>query len=147
MDDFLLVSHYIWDAGQLEPDSYPGSDLPAVWITPQTHQKYTVVYLWANPVTISHFLCVPHYAWGAGRPEWVSGTKTTAGPCSPSGWQFYTHVGYRSTLAQSINQCRINLGLIDTFPHNRIYIFVLSCYSNTQNSLWETQESNRFRSH
>ena len=27
-----------------EPDSGPGPDLPAVWISPQTHQKYTVVY-------------------------------------------------------------------------------------------------------
>ena len=27
-----------------EPDSGLGPDLPAVWISPQTHQKYTVVY-------------------------------------------------------------------------------------------------------
>ena len=31
-------------AGRPEPDSGPGPDLPAVWISPQTHQKYTVVY-------------------------------------------------------------------------------------------------------
>ena len=31
-------------AGRPEPDSGPGLDLPAVWISPQTHQKYTVVY-------------------------------------------------------------------------------------------------------
>ena len=110
-------------AGRPEPDSGPGPDLPAVWISPQTHQKYTVVYselirsllatsyasltiigtsdvrdqylirgricppngyllkynkkihghaLRANPVTISHFLCVPHYYWGVGRPGSVS---------------------------------------------------------------------------
>ena len=31
-------------AGRPEPDSGPGPDLPAVWISPQTHQKYTVLY-------------------------------------------------------------------------------------------------------
>ena len=31
-------------AGRPEPDSGPGPDLPAVWISPQAHQKYTVVY-------------------------------------------------------------------------------------------------------
>ena len=31
-------------AGRPEPDSGPGPDLPAVWISPQTRQKYTVVY-------------------------------------------------------------------------------------------------------
>ena len=31
-------------AGRPEPDSGPEPDLPAVWISPQTHQKYTVVY-------------------------------------------------------------------------------------------------------
>ena len=31
-------------AGRPEPDSGPGPDLPAVWISPQTHQKYTVMY-------------------------------------------------------------------------------------------------------
>ena len=31
-------------AGRPEPDSGPGPDLPAVWISPQTQQKYTVVY-------------------------------------------------------------------------------------------------------
>ena len=31
-------------AGRPEADSGPGPDLPAVWISPQTHQKYTVVY-------------------------------------------------------------------------------------------------------
>ena len=31
-------------AGRPEPDSGPGPDLPAVWISPQTHQKYTVVH-------------------------------------------------------------------------------------------------------
>ena len=30
-------------AGRPEPDSGPGTDLPAVWISPQTHQKYTVL--------------------------------------------------------------------------------------------------------
>ena len=40
----VLVSHYNWGAGRPEPDSGPGPDLPAVWISPQTHQKYTVVY-------------------------------------------------------------------------------------------------------
>ena len=54
--------------------------------------------LWANPITISHFLCVPHYYWGVGRPEWVSGTTPTTAPCSPSGWQFYLYVGYRNTV-------------------------------------------------
>ena len=44
MDDSVLVSHYNWGAGRPEPDSGPGPDLPAVWISPQTHQKYTVVY-------------------------------------------------------------------------------------------------------
>ena len=99
--------------------------------TPKIHGRI----LWANPVTISHFLCVPHYYWGAGRPEWVSGTIPTTAPCSPSGWQFDLYVGYRSTLVQSLNQYRIDLWLYDTFLHNRKYIFVLSCYSNTQKFL------------
>ena len=80
--------------------------------------------LWANPVTISHFLDVPHYYWGVGRPEWVSGTTPTTAPCSPSGWQSYLCVGYRTTLAQSPNQCQIDWWLNDTF--------LLSCYLNTQ---------------
>ena len=99
--------------------------------TPKIHGRI----LWANPVTISHFLCVPHYYWGAGRPEWVLGTIPTTAPCSPSGWQFYLYVGYRSTLVQSLNQYRIDLWLYDTFLHNRKFIFVLSCYSNTQKFL------------
>ena len=103
--------------------------------------------LWTNPVTINNPICVPHYYWGAGRPEWVSGSIPTTVPCPPSGRQFRLHVGYRSTLIQSLNQCRIDLWLYDTFLHNRIYIFILSCYSNTQNSSLETQEYNRFLSH
>ena len=62
-----------------------------------------------SPVTISNFLCVPHYYWGAGRPEWVSGSITTVVPCPPSGLQFRLHVGYRTTLVQSLNQCQIDL--------------------------------------
>ena len=52
---------------------------------------------WANPFTISHFLCVPHYYWGVGRPEWVSGSIPTTAHCSPTGWQFCLYVGYRNT--------------------------------------------------
>ena len=79
-----------------------------------------------SPVTISNFLCVPHYYWGAGRPEWVSGSIPTVVPCPPSGLLFRLHVGYRITLLQSLNQCRTALWLYDTFLHNRIYQFVLS---------------------
>ena len=61
-------------------------------------------------------------------------------PCPPSGLQFRLHVGYRTTLVQSLNQWQIDLGLYDTFLHNRIYNFVLSCYSNTQNSSLEVHE-------
>ena len=96
--------------------------------------------LWTSPVTISHFLCVPHYYWGAGRPEWVSGSIPTVVPCPPSGLQFRLHVGYRTTSVQSLNQYQIDLGLYDTFSLNRIYNFVLSCYSNTQNSSFKVHE-------
>ena len=111
--------------------------------TPKVHGRA----LWANPVTISHFLGVPHYYWGAGRPEWVSGTIPTTAPCSPSGWQFYLYVGYRSTLAQLLNQCRIDWWLNDAFSLNRKHIFYLAVIRTHTNSLWELQGSNRFRSH
>ena len=101
--------------------------------TPKIHGRI----LWANPVTISHFLCVPHYYWGVGRPEWVSGTTPTTAPCSPSGWQFYLYVGYRSTLAQSPNQCQIDWWLNDTFSLNRKHIFYLAVIRTHTNSLWE----------
>ena len=87
-------------------------------------QKVHGRVLRANPVTISHFLYVPHYYWGVGRPEWVSGTTPTTAPCSPSGWQCYLYVGSRTTLAQSPNQCQIDWWLDNTF--------LLSCYLNTQ---------------
>ena len=103
--------------------------------TPKVHGRI----LWANPVTISHFLGVPHYYWGVGRPEWVSGTTPTTAPCSPSGWQFYLYVGYRTTLAQSPNQCQIDWWLNDTF--------LLSCYLNTHNSLWELPREVHFPQH
>ena len=61
-------------------------------------------------------------------------------PCPPSGLQFRLHVGYRTTLVQSLNQCQIDLGLYDTFLLKRIYNFVLSCYSNTHNSSLEVHE-------
>ena len=102
--------------------------------TPKVHGRI----LWANPVTISHFLGVPHYYWGVGRPEWVSGTTPTTAPCSPSGWQFYLYVGYRTTLAQSPNQCQIDWWLNDTF--------LLSCYLNTHNSLWELKNNIKYNS-
>ena len=84
--------------------------------------------------------CVPHYYWGAGRPEWVSGSIPTVVPCPPSGLQFRLHVGYRTTSVQSLNQYQIDLGLYDTFSLNRIYNFVLSCYSNTHNSSFKVHE-------
>ena len=52
--------------------------------------------LWANPITISHFLYESHWYWDVGRPEWVSGTIPTTAPCSPSRWQSCPCVGYRS---------------------------------------------------
>ena len=82
-------------------------------------QKVHGRILWANPVTISHVLGVPHYYWGVGRPEWVSGTTPTTAPCSPSGWQCYLYVGYRTTLAQSPNQCQMDWWLNDTFLLSR----------------------------
>ena len=90
--------------------------------TPKVHGRV----LWANPFTISHFLCVPHYYWGVGRLEWVSGTTPTTAPRSPSGWQFYLYVGYRSTLAQSHNQGQIDWWSNDTFSLNRKHIFYLA---------------------
>ena len=105
---FYASLYYYWGVGRPGLVSDPGPDLSTKWISPQIHQKYTGVYLGANPVTISHFLGVPHYYWGVGRPEWVSGTTPTTAPCSPSGWQCYPYVGYRTTLAQSPNQCQID---------------------------------------
>ena len=148
---FLCVPHYYWDVGRPRSVSDPGPDLSTKWISPQIHPKVHGRVLRANPVTISHFLCVPHYYWGVGRPgsvsdpdissntqkvhgrvlranpvtishflyvphyywgvgrpEWVSGTTPTTAPCSPSGWQCYLYVGYRTTLAQSPNQCQID---------------------------------------
>ena len=129
-------------AGRPEPDSGPGPDLPAAWISPQTHQKYTVVYSelirsllatsyasltiigtsdvrgWylirgricppngANPVTISHFLCVPYYYWGVGRQGLVSdpGPDLSTKWISPQIHKKYTGVYFeliRSLLATS----------------------------------------------
>ena len=101
MDDSVLVSHYNWGAGRPEPDSGPGPDPPAVWISPQTHQKYTVVYS-----ELIHFLCVPHYYWGVGRPGSVSdpGPDLSTVWISPQTHQKYTGVYFeliRSLLATS----------------------------------------------
>ena len=59
-------------AGRPEPDSGPGPDLPAVWISPSNTPKVHGRVLRTNPVTISHFLYVPHYYWDVGRPGLVS---------------------------------------------------------------------------
>ena len=41
---FLCVPHYYWDVGRPRSVSDPGPDLSTKWISPQIHQKYTVVY-------------------------------------------------------------------------------------------------------
>ena len=69
---FLGVPHYYWDVGRPRSVSDPGPDLSTKWISPQIYQKVHGRVLRANPVTISHFLCVPHYYWGVGRPGSVS---------------------------------------------------------------------------
>ena len=120
---FLCVPHYYWGVGRPGSVSDPGPDLSTKWISPPNTPKVHGRILWANPVTISHFLGVPHYYWGVGRPEWVSGTTPTTVPCSPSGWQFYLYVGYRTTLAQSPNQCQIDWWFNDTFLLNRKQIY------------------------
>ena len=78
-------------AGRPEPDSGPGPDLPAVWI---------------SPVTISHFLCVPYYYWDVGRPGLVSdpGPDLSTKWISPQIHKKYTGVYFeliRSLLATS----------------------------------------------
>ena len=148
INDPICVPHYYWGAGRPEWVSNPRSWFvyPFCTTLPIVLKMHGPV-LWTNPVTINDPICVPHYYWGAGRPEWVSGSIPTVVLCPLSGLQFRLHVGVRSTLIQSLNQCRSDLWLYDTFLHNRIYIFVLSCYSNTQNSSLETQEYNKFLSH
>ena len=110
-------------------------------------QKVHGRILRANPVTISHVLGVPHYYWGVGQPEWVSGTTPTTAPCSPSGWQCYLYVGYRTTLAQSPNQCQIDWWLNDTFLLSRKQINCTCCYLNTHNYLWELPREVHFPQH
>ena len=53
----------------------------------------------ANPVTISHFLCVPHYYWDVGRPGLVSdpGPDLSTKWISPQIHKKYTGVYFELT--------------------------------------------------
>ena len=113
-----------------------GRALPTLCATPQNAPKIHSRVLWHIPITTDGFIFVPHYYWGAGRPKLVSGTTPTAVLCPPSGFQFRLHVGSRSNPIQSLNQYQINIWLYDTFLHNKIWYFVLSCYANTLSPLW-----------
>ena len=76
---------------------HPEPDLPAVWISPQTHQKYTVVYselirsLLANSYA-SHY-------WDVGRPGLVSdpGPDLSTKWISPQIHKKYTGVYFELT--------------------------------------------------
>ena len=68
--------------------------------TPKVHGRV----LRANPVTISHFLCVPYYYWDVGRPGLVSdpGPDLSTKWISPQIHKKYTGVYFeliRSLLA------------------------------------------------
>ena len=70
--------------------------------TPKVHGRV----LRANPVTISHFLCVPYYYWDVGRPGLVSdpGPDLSTKWISPQIHKKYTGVYFeliRSLLATS----------------------------------------------
>ena len=76
--------------------------------TPKVHG----CVLRANPVTISHFLCVPHYYWGVGRPGSVSdpGPDLSTKWISPQMHKKYTVVYselIRSLLATSYTSLTI----------------------------------------
>ena len=77
----------------------PEPDLPAVWISPQHTPKVHGRVLRANPVTISHFLCVPHYYWDVGRPGLVSdpGPDLSTKWISPQIHKKYTGVYFELT--------------------------------------------------
>ena len=64
--------------------------------TPKVHGRV----LRANPVTISHFLCVPHYYWDVGRPGLVSdpGPDLSTKWISPQIHKKYTGVYLRNNL-------------------------------------------------
>ena len=86
----------------------------------------------ANPVTISHFLDVPHYYWGVGRPEWVSeqyppprliyrpdGNSITTESSNPP---LYNHL----INIELIYDCKITFYITENIKLR------LSCYLNTQ---------------
>ena len=97
-------------------------------VTPQNALKIHGRVLWHKPITTDGFIFVLHYYWGAGPTP-------TAVLCPPSGFQFRLHVGSRSNPIQSLNQYQINIWLYDTFLHNKIWYFVLSCLANTLSPL------------
>ena len=100
--------------------------------------------LWANPITISHFLYVSHWYWDVGRPEWVSGTTPTTAPYSPSGWQSCPCVGYRNTPVWSLNQYQIDLGFGSTSLHSRRHTLVLSLLSESHRNSYSPPERSIF---
>ena len=105
---FLCVPHYYWGVGRPGSVSDPGPDLSTKWISPQIHKKYTVVYSkLIRSLLATYYASLTIFGASDGRSGYRGTTPTTA-PCSPSGWQCYLYVGYRTTLAQSPNQCQID---------------------------------------
>ena len=112
-----------------------GRALPTLCATPPNAPKIHGRVLWPNrslPMT----LYASHTIIGApvDRSRYLVQHPRPCFAHRPDS-SFCLHVGSRSNPIQSLNQYRIDIWLYDTFLHNKIWYFVLSCYANTLSPL------------